>query len=328
MNTADRNKEVKKELLPKNNVNLQDLLEEAIKSIEKMKDKEPPEGPQVNIIELQEDEEDLETFLKKLEEEEKQKIAAHTESQKVQEQIARPTVRKGAEEEFAEYSSQAAQPTVEHEPRLRAEPKPGQPSRRESIIRKSSLQILEQEKIILTNDLSEAKKIISQLNDQIEIQRLKFEEFIKQKDEQLQQLIERLNQFQTEFVNYKRRVEREKEEFKRFSLEDFVNQLLPVLDGLELGIKHSKNGTGYEAVIKGLEKVIAKFYNVLNSFGVQPIEAEEKAFNPEVHEAVSQLESKEFEDGIIVTEMQKGFKMHDRLLRASKVIVAKNKKEG
>lgn len=300
--------------MAKNNVNLQDLIEEAIKSIEKMTERGTAETARVNAIELQEEEEDLETFLKKLEEEEKRKIAEHLEAQKAQAELLKPTPK-------TELKETQPAPQAKQVPKRQ---KQAQAVEAESALHKALSQV-EQEKLLLASELADAKKVIAQLNDQLEIQRLRFEELLKQKDEQIQQLVDKLNQFQTEFVNYKRRMEREKEEFKKFSLENVIVQLLPVLDGLELAIKHSKNGTGYEAVIEGLEKVVANFYNVLNSLGVKPIAAEEQRFDPRLHEALAQIESKEYEDGIIVSEMQKGFTIHDRLLRPSKVIVAKNK---
>lgn len=306
---------MREEQLTKNNVNLQDLIEEAIKSIEKMTEKEAAEAARVNAIELQEEEEDLDTFLKRLEEQEKERIAAHLESQKVQAELLKPIAR-------TELRETPPAPQPKQAPKHRH--KHAQAADAEVVSRRALSQV-EQEKLLLSNELADAKKVISQINDQLEIQRLRFEEFLKQKEEQIQQLVNKLNQFQTEFVNYKRRMEREKEEFRKFSIEGVINQLLPVLDGLELAIKHSRNGTAYEAVIEGLEKVTANFYNVLSNWGVKPIAAEEQPFDPKMHEALAQIESKEYNEGIIVSEMQKGFTIHDRLLRPSKVVVAKNK---
>jgi len=288
-------------------VKIEDLIEEALKFVEKSQQKpEQGEGPQVSVYELQEVEEDLEAFLKQIE----KSIETRAEEQ------SKP------QEKQAVAQKAAAKKIVKIKP-----------ARTGAKVKGKSQRVqtgpdIDTEKIALLNELSEAKRIIADLNDQIEAQNLRNENLLKQKEQEIQELAEQINNIHVEYSNFKRRMEREKEEFKKFSLEEFITKLLPILDDMELALKHVNEDSDREAIIEGIDMVSRKFYHVLSSFGVEPIEAESCKFNPEFHEAMAQIESEEHESGIITAEVQKGFTMHGRLLRPSKVIVSKNKQKG
>ena len=97
---------------------------------------------------------------------------------------------------------------------------------------------------------------------------------------------------------------------------------------MELAKKHLHEGSDPKTIIEGIDMVIRKFYHLLKSVGVEPIEAENSKFNPELHEAMAQIESEEHESGMVTVEVQRGFTMHGRLLRPSKVFVSKGKRKG
>jgi molecular chaperone GrpE len=117
---------------------------------------------------------------------------------------------------------------------------------------------------------------------------------------------------QAEFENYKKRIQKEKTDQMKFGNEALLKAFLPVLDNLERAIEH------------GVGITLKQFLNILEQFGVKPIPAVGEVFDPEKHEAVSQLES-DFESDRVISEVQKGYLFHERLLRPAKVIVSKAK---
>lgn len=129
---------------------------------------------------------------------------------------------------------------------------------------------------------------------------------------------------QAEFENYKKRIQKEKSDQMKFGNEALLRAILPGLDNLERAIEHGKNAREAAPLLAGVEITLKQFFSSLESFGVKPILAVGEVFNPEKHEAVSQMES-EFESNRVVSEVQKGYLFHERLLRPSKVIVSKAK---
>jgi len=130
-----------------------------------------------------------------------------------------------------------------------------------------------------------------------------------------------------EFENYKKRVAREKAELVRYGNEELLRELLPVVDNLERALEHARQKGDPEAILEGIELVLAQFHQVLGRFGVSPIEAVGEQFDPERHEAVMEMESEEAPPGEVISEVQKGYMLNDRLLRPAKVVVAKAKGE-
>lgn len=127
-----------------------------------------------------------------------------------------------------------------------------------------------------------------------------------------------------EFENFKKRVQKEKTDLMKFGNESLLKALLPVLDNLARAIDHGKGPGGNASLIAGVELTQKQFLNILEKFGVKPISAIGEVFDPEKHEAVAQEES-DLEPNKIIAEVEKGYFYHDRLLRPSKVIVAKAK---
>jgi molecular chaperone GrpE len=129
---------------------------------------------------------------------------------------------------------------------------------------------------------------------------------------------------QADFDNIRKRLERDKQEFQKYAKEDVIVDLLTVLDDLERSVeaaeKHQENA---EAFLKGIEMILAHLYDLLKKHGVAPIDAKGKKFDPSVHEALTQTETAEGEDGAVLEEMQKGYRLNDRVIRTAKVRVAK-----
>lgn len=121
--------------------------------------------------------------------------------------------------------------------------------------------------------------------------------------------------------NYRKRVGREKEELARYTTERLIGTLLPALDSLERALEHSDESTPLH---DGLLQVHKQFQRALADFGLVEIVAKPgEHFNPEIHEAVSHVESADHDDGTIIEQLQSGYKLADRLLRPARVAVSK-----
>ncbi|RLC27216.1 MAG: nucleotide exchange factor GrpE [Deltaproteobacteria bacterium] len=126
-----------------------------------------------------------------------------------------------------------------------------------------------------------------------------------------------------EFDNYKKRTAREMKDFRKFANESLVKDLLPVVDNLERALE-SSDGKGKDgSIATGIELTLREILKILDRFGVKPIEALGKSFDPCFHQAVLQEESSDHAENTVLKEFQKGYMLHDRLIRPSMVVVSK-----
>ncbi len=124
--------------------------------------------------------------------------------------------------------------------------------------------------------------------------------------------------------NYRKRIQREKEDLSRFANEGILREILPVMDNLERAVDHARQeGGDGEALLQGVELTLDHFRKALGKFGVTPIESQGKAFDPAFHEAMGQVESAEHPPNTVARELQKGYLLNDRLLRPALVMIAK-----
>lgn len=128
---------------------------------------------------------------------------------------------------------------------------------------------------------------------------------------------------QAEMENLRKRTARDVENAHKFALEKFVNELLPVLDSLELGLDAANSANGQDTLREGMELTLKKFRDVLEKFGVIVIDPQGEKFNPERHEAMSMQELEGAEPNTVISVMQKGYELNGRLVRPAMVIVAK-----
>jgi len=133
----------------------------------------------------------------------------------------------------------------------------------------------------------------------------------------------------SEFENFRRRNERDRIDFLKFGHEGFLRELLQVMDNFERALEHAKGlnsekGSSLSQVAQGIEMIHFQMTDTLRNQGVTPIKAIGVKFDPTLHEAVGD-EASDSEPGIILKEAQKGYTLHGRLLRPSRVIVAKKK---
>ena len=127
---------------------------------------------------------------------------------------------------------------------------------------------------------------------------------------------------QAEFANARKRFEKQRVETYVNANADLVAKLLPVIDDLERALESAPAGTGNAPWIAGVNLVFRKMLAVLEELGVQNIPAVGEPFDPNLHEALSQEPSEEYESGLIVREMRRGYRLGDRVIRPSLVTVA------
>ncbi len=124
--------------------------------------------------------------------------------------------------------------------------------------------------------------------------------------------------------NLRRRHERELEKAHKYALENFAQELLPVIDSLEMGVQAAaQEGATLDKVREGTELTLKMLLNVLDKFGIQAVHPEGEPFNPELHQAMSLLESPEHAPNTVMNVMQKGYTLNDRLIRPAMVVVSK-----
>jgi len=128
---------------------------------------------------------------------------------------------------------------------------------------------------------------------------------------------------QAEIDNLKKRYQKEQQGLVKFANESLIKQLLPVADNLEKAIAHSEDGDSIEAIREGVGLTLKGLMDVLRKAGVEPVEAVGKQFDPNFHEAVSEMEDDGLEPGTVIKDLQKGYTLHQRLIRPSMVIVSK-----
>jgi molecular chaperone GrpE len=129
-----------------------------------------------------------------------------------------------------------------------------------------------------------------------------------------------------DFSNYKRRTDEERSQLGQFSNAILIGKLLAVLDDFDRALE-SVPPEAHDAWIEGVKLVERKLRGVLESEGVSPIEAVGQAFDPNLHEAVAHEETSAHPDNEVIGEVQRGYRLHDRVIRPSLVRVANNPKE-
>ncbi|MGP7973495.1 nucleotide exchange factor GrpE [Proteus mirabilis] len=129
---------------------------------------------------------------------------------------------------------------------------------------------------------------------------------------------------QAEIENIRRRTQQDIEKAHKFALEKFSNELLPVLDNLERALSAADHeNEQMKPMIEGLELTLKSFLDAVRKFGIEVVEEKNVAFNPEVHQAMTLIDSPEHEANHVVDVMQKGYTLNGRLLRPAMVVVSK-----
>jgi len=171
--------------------------------------------------------------------------------------------------------------------------------------------------------LKDEKQIAEEAEAQEPINELK--EKLAAKEQEAQENYDRLLRVSAELENYKKRTAREMEEYRKFSNQALIKEMLSVVDHLELAMNSTDGHKAIEkGLVEGLQMTHTEILKVFEKFHVTPISAMGQPFDPTFHEAVMQEETDEFPENTVVKELQKGYLIHDRLLRPTMVVVAKS----
>ncbi len=135
-------------------------------------------------------------------------------------------------------------------------------------------------------------------------------------------LMERLLRLQADFDNYRKRTARDHKALTDRATEDLMLELLPVLDNFDIALKHTAEKSTDTAMIEGFRIVAEQLETVLQKFGLEPIPAEDVPFDPHQHEAVAHIADPDREEGMIITQTRRGFRLGAKLLRAAQVVVS------
>lgn len=134
-------------------------------------------------------------------------------------------------------------------------------------------------------------------------------------------LSERLLRLQADFENFRKRAQREKDEARQFANQSLIEKQLPILDNFEMALAAAKDAD--PALRDGVQMIYDQLLGILRDSGVETIDATGEDFDPNLHEAISQQETTEAEPGTVVEQVQRGYRLHERLVRPARVVVAK-----
>jgi molecular chaperone GrpE len=149
-------------------------------------------------------------------------------------------------------------------------------------------------------------------------------------DQQLAQAIaerdahyERFLRAQAELENVRKRARRESEEERKYAIQPIIRDVLPALDNLRRAADAARNNLQATDLVRGIDMVLQQLDAALGAHGARPIESVGKPFDPHLHEAVQQLPSADHPPMTVLQELERGYTVHDRVIRPSKVIVSK-----
>jgi molecular chaperone GrpE len=147
---------------------------------------------------------------------------------------------------------------------------------------------------------------------------------LKACQDELAQTKDQFLRARADMENYRRRMQRDKEELAKFANEGILKEILPVVDNLDRAIAHAREQEDKgSSLLDGVEMIQRQMHKVLEKYNVVPIDALEKPFDSACHEAMGQLERNDCPPNTVVEEMQKGYTLNERLLRPSMVMVSK-----
>lgn len=173
----------------------------------------------------------------------------------------------------------------------------------------------------LVESLSEDEiiELLSVKNDLEESKRL-----IEEKDRLISEYEDLLKRKQAEFENFRKRALRDIEENKKHANAEMVLDVITIMDNFDRAVEAARASKDFDGLLEGIIMIEKQFRDMLEKkYGVQKIEAVGKEFDPNFHDAIMMEESSEYEEDTVVEDFQKGYIMHDRLIRPSKVKVAK-----
>jgi molecular chaperone GrpE len=150
----------------------------------------------------------------------------------------------------------------------------------------------------------------------------KNEDELKQLQEKVMELNDKYLRLYSDFENYRKRIQKEKTDWMKYAGEDVIKHILPVLDDFERAIKHNQNLEDVEKLREGFVLIFNKLKQLLKQKGLEPMESKGEPFNADFMEAVTQIPAPDDQSkGKVIDELEKGYKMHEKIIRLAKVVV-------
>jgi len=144
---------------------------------------------------------------------------------------------------------------------------------------------------------------------------------MKEAQAEIDELNSRLLRLIAEYDNFRKRAQRDKDEARQFANQNLIEKQIPILDNFEMALAAAQAAD--PAIRDGVQMIYDQFLSVLKEAGVEPIDAVGEKFDPYFHEAISQQETVEAEEGTVLQQVQRGYQLNDRLVRPARVVVAK-----
>jgi molecular chaperone GrpE len=180
----------------------------------------------------------------------------------------------------------------------------------------------EKKNINTIENLEESSAEISSAAPEDSNQLTELQQALAAKTEECQGLNDRYLRLAAEFENYKRLAQRDQRDHVRYGNEQILKELLPVVDNLERAVKAAKDNGNNDGLVQGVDLTLKQLMGVLMKFGVQPVATVGQPFDPAAHHAVTSVESTQIAENHVVEEFQRGYRLHDRILRAAMVSVS------
>ena len=150
-------------------------------------------------------------------------------------------------------------------------------------------------------------------------------EQLKAKEKETQEIREKMLRLQADFENIRKRLDREKIEFIKYSNEQIIKDLIPFVDDFQRAFAAADKTKDFNVLHRGVEMILTHLLALLKDKGLSAMDTIGKPFNPAYHEAMLQVETDEYPENAVVEELQKGYLLNDRVIRTAKVKVAKAK---
>ncbi|MBE0517176.1 MAG: nucleotide exchange factor GrpE [Methanophagales archaeon] len=178
---------------------------------------------------------------------------------------------------------------------------------------------LNEEQELSEDELEEISDTVEILEEEFETKRRKTEEVLAGKEKEY---LTALQYLKAEFENYKRRAEKEKQEFADWRIECFIQDLMPIKDALEVAIGHAKENAQSEGLVRGVEMTVQQLNELLRREGIEEIKAEGAQFDPFRHEVVSKEVVKNHPENTVIEVVRKGYLFRGKVIRPAMVKIA------
>ena len=169
--------------------------------------------------------------------------------------------------------------------------------------------------------VEENKESEEEKDEFIDIDKMKAE--IAEKDKRIDELEERLQKLYADYDNFRKRKEAEAESAKKYAAEKIVSELLPIVDNFERAVDASEKTKNYNSLKDGVVMINRQIWEILGKVGLSAIDSIGNVFDPALHQAVFCEKKDDLDEDVVIAELLKGYKLHDKVIRTSMVIVNK-----